>query len=400
MHFPGDSPRLRRTSVLACYAAQGLGYAAVMTALPTFQRQWDISDQGVSIILLGTCVMAGLGSLFADLIAVRRGSRTAVCVALMVQVAAICTVTFAPSFTVFITAVVIYGVGLGTMDASENMQGTLLEAESGRPLLGLLYAGYTAASGFGALAMSGFLSASGAASGALMVAAMVQAAVAVLAAYGLDPTREARTPEASPGDRNGAAAMPRLPRGSIWAVGLVLLAAYMLDSAVSTWSTVYLTDSFDGAAGLAPLGYALYQSTTLISRLASDAIKRRTSSARLGVSATAVGVLGCVLVASVPSFGGAIAGFAIAGIAGGILIPLTFSAAGHILPDRRDEIIARVNLFNYAGVVLGAVAIGAVAAGSTIGVAFLIPGVGMLAVLPLAKRLGHRRPATPAAVGA
>ena len=33
----------------------------------------------------------------------------------------------------------------------------------------------------------------------------------------------------------------------------------------------------------------------------------------------------------------------------GVLVPLAFSAAGHAAPGNSDEVIARVNLFNYGG---------------------------------------------------
>ena len=38
----------------------------------------------------------------------------------------------------------------------------------------------------------------------------------------------------------------------------------------------------------------------------------------------------------------------------GILVPLAFSAAGHAAPGNSDEVIARVNLFNYGGALVGA----------------------------------------------
>jgi MFS family permease len=56
-----------------------------------------------------------------------------------------------------------------------------------------------------------------------------------------------------------------------------------------------------------------------------------------------------------------IAGFALAGVAVGALVPLTFSAAGRLDENRRDEIIARVNIFNYGGAVAGAVIVGLLA---------------------------------------
>lgn len=391
---------IRKAAVACGYAAQGLGYAAIMTALPSFQDTWGIGDQGVAAILLGTCVMAGLGSVAADFISVRFGSRIAVSIALPVQAAAIATTAFAPTFSVFIAAVVVYGIGLGIMDAAQTMQGTMLEARTATPHLGRFFAAYTAAAALGAVAMSAFLSTSAGAAGALLTAAVVQLAVMAFEVVGLDPSREymvtatTDTPTTAAGRQTGADASESripLPRRAIWMVGITLMAIFMLDSAVSTWSTVYLTDAFDNLANLAPLGYAMYQVTTLISRLVTDRLEIRLGITRLALISVGIGIVGCVVVAAIPAFAGAVVGLAIAGIAGGILIPVTFAAAGRILPARRDEVIARVNLFNYAGVILGAGIIGAIASGPGIGVAFLLPAAGLIAVIPLTRRLDSTR---------
>ncbi|MFT4126587.1 MAG: MFS transporter [Gordonia sp. (in: high G+C Gram-positive bacteria)] len=384
----GRGPALATSKVAVAggYAAQGLGYAAVVTALPSFQDTWDIGDDVVSLLLLGTCVMAGIGSVAADVIALRWGSRVAACSALVVEAAALVAMAVAPAFGAFLAAVVVYGIGLGTMDAAENMQGTTLEARAGVPYLGRFYAAYTAAAGVAAFAMTAYLSTDVGAVGALITVAVLQAGAAAFGWIGFDPARERAT-----GATQTVSDTPRipLPRRAIWLVGTVLMAIYMLDSAVSTWSTVYLTNAFDNLSNLAPLGYALYQGTTLISRLLTDRLEIRLGIVRLALIAIGIGLLGCATVAAIPTFAGALVGFAITGVAGGILIPLTFAAAGRILPTRRDEVIARVNLFNYAGVILGAVTIGAIAHGSGIGYAFLIPALGLAAVIPLTRRLNR-----------
>tara|TARA_Y100000114_G_scaffold73644_1_gene67493 strand:+ start:141 stop:446 length:306 start_codon:yes stop_codon:yes gene_type:complete len=67
-----------------------------------------------------------------------------------------------------------------------------------------------------------------------------------------------------------------------------------------------------------------------------------------------------------------------AGAATGILIPVTFGAAGDLSPAHSDQVIARVNIFNYAGAILGAVIVGLLADGPGLAIAFLIPA-GVLA---------------------
>ncbi len=155
---------------------------------------------------------------------------------------------------------------------------------------------------------------------------------------------------------------------------------------MSTWSTVYLQDELLAAAALAPLGYAAYQAAILITRLLTDRAAGRFGRARVVVVATVASILGCVVVALLPFAAAAIVGFALAGVAVGALVPLAFTSAGGLSPARSDEIIARVNLFNYAGAILGAVLLGLLADAPGLGLAFLLPAALLVPVLFVARR--------------
>jgi MFS family permease len=71
----------------------------------------------------------------------------------------------------------------------------------------------------------------------------------------------------------------------------------------------------------------------------------------------------------------------------GALVPLAFSAAGELDPSRVDEVVARVNLFNYAGAVLGAVAVGLLADGPGLALAFLLPAAVVAPTVGAARRI-------------
>ena len=79
--------------------------------------------------------------------------------------------------------------------------------------------------------------------------------------------------------------------------------------------------------------------------------------------ASLVGAVGLVLVVAAPGPWVALVGFAIAGAGLGVIAPLCFSAAGTLAPGHADAVVARLNIFNYVGAVLGGVLVGAI--GST-----------------------------------
>jgi predicted MFS family arabinose efflux permease len=373
----------------AGYAAQGFGYAAVVTALPEFKSRQGIDDAFVSVILLLVCVAAAAGSVLADKAAARWGSRFALSGGLLVVAAGLALTTFHTPTAIFTTILIAYGVGLGAVDASLSMQGVLVQARLGRSVMSRLFAAYTAAAITAALLMSA-ASSGGGAPLAVGAAALIAALVVAFGFSSLEPARTV-LPELAGDKRHDGT------RHVVWICGAFIFTAFLADSAVSTWSSVYLDDSLLADAALVPLGYAAYQAAVLLSRLVGDHVVPRVGRAAAAVGSLLICAVGCGLVVAVPSIPAAIAGFALTGIGVGILVPLAFSAAGEATPGHSDEVIARVNLFNYGGALVGAVLLGALSDPIGLRTAFLIPVLGLLATIPVVRAL-RRLNATPAAI--
>lgn len=372
-----------RRAVGVLYLLQALGYVVTVTSLPAFQDRLSISDAVTSGVLLVVCLAAAGGSVLADRLAVGVSSRRAVVVGLTVEAIALAVVALAPTLWVWLPAVVVYGVGLGAVDASANMQGVLAERGAGRPLMGRFFAAYTVGAIIGALVMSAGLALSGAVVVALLVTAVLQAAYLLVMAKDLDPARAAVAGQ----EQKDA---PAVPRGPVIILGLVILAAFTVDSGVSTWSTVLL-DDYGVRDAVAPLGYALYQAGVLVARLGTDSAERRLGARPLLGVAVAVGLLGGLVVAVTGGTAGAVAGFALSGLAVGVLVPVAFGLAGRVLPERSDEVVARVNIFNYAGALVGAVGIGLLVE-PVGGAAFLVGAVLLVAAVPaVVKKVGVRQ---------
>jgi len=367
-------PRAARFAVTSAYAAQALGYAVLVTSLPALRARQHVDDTTISLILLGVSVAAALGSVLADLVSVRWGSRAALATGLVIEALLLPVVAIQTPFAVFVGALAVYGVGLGCVDAASSMQGVLVQRSYGRSLMGGFFAGYTAAAIAGALLVSGVAATAVGAGVAITVAAVIILAIGIAGMRLF--AREVPVDEALPKAERG-----RLPRAGIWAFGLVILAVFVVDSSVSTWSTLYMQDNLKTIAWVAPLGYAVYQGCILITRLVTDRLLPVIGRVRLVLIATLVSVLGCLLIALLPFAAAALVGFALAGVAVGVVVPVTFGAAGELDPAHSDQIIARVNIFNYAGVIVGAVLLGLLAGGPNLGFGFLIPAVALLAVL-------------------
>ncbi|HEX5200298.1 MFS transporter [Paractinoplanes rhizophilus] len=392
----------------AGYAAQGFGYAAVVTALPAFKERQGIDDGFVSVILLLVCVAAAGGSILADKAAARWGSRYALSGGLLAVAAGLGLTTFPTPTPIFTVILIAYGIGLGAVDASLSMQGVLVQARLGRSVMSRLFAAYTAAAITAALLMSGFAASGGGAALAVGAAAVLAAGVVVLGFSSLEPaktvmpdlvgsTRHGGTGHENTGHEGTGHEGSRRDstRHVVLVCGAFIFTAFLADSAVSTWSSVYLDDSLLASAAVVPLGYAAYQAAVLISRLVGDHVVPRAGRGAAAAGSLLICAVGCGIVVAVPAVVPAIIGFALAGIGVGILVPLAFSAAGEATPGHSDEVIARVNLFNYGGALLGAVLLGALSEPIGLRTAFLIPVIGLLATVPVVRAL-RRLPTTPA----
>lgn len=202
-------------AVAAAYGVQGMGYAVAVTSLPEFKSRLGVDEMTLSLIVLGACLTAALGSMLADAVAVRWGSRQALCAGLVVEAVALLGVLTAGDLAVFAAGFAVYGVGLGAVDAAANMQGVLAQRREGVPLLGRMYAAYTAAAFAGALLVAGSLT-TGSAVPALLAAMAAQLGVAAVGLRLFDRSRAAHRP-------HDEVRIP-LPGTGIWIAGTLVFA--------------------------------------------------------------------------------------------------------------------------------------------------------------------------------
>jgi hypothetical protein len=67
-----------------------------------------------------------------------------------------------------------------------------------------------------------------------------------------------------------------------------------------------------------------------------------------------------------------------------VVAPLCFSACGTLALGHADQVVARVNIFNYLGSIVGGVAVGGIGTASSLRYGFIVPAVLALLLLLLA----------------
>lgn len=375
--------RLRspRTAVSAAFLLQGATLAMLLTLLPQFRDEYGLSEGVIVGVVVLVSVIAGAGSVAAEHLAVRTDSRITLRTGLTVIVAAVLAVGLAPGVAVFFAAFAVYGVGLGMVDASTNMQGVALQHRAGRSIMSSFYACWSGGAILGALWVAAL---SGLDAG---VHTTVLAGIGVVAACALALSpRLLHAPAVADASPQPPEPVPLWP---FLALGAAMALFFAIDFAVGNWSALFMTDVVLSDSGTAALALAAYQAASLVCRLTGDLWVRRYGEIRVVRAGAAIAVAGLVLVVAAQSVPMAIAGFLVVGLGAPVVAPLCFAAAGRLAPGgRADALIARLNIFNYAGTIVGGGIVGGVAALSDLRVAFAIPLMfaGLLAALAPAFR--------------
>lgn len=386
----------------AAFVAQGLMFSLLLTHLPQFKDRYDASDGTVTLIVFMVTVLAGAGSLLAERVAVATSSRTALRIGLLVVAAAGALIAVASGFGLFVVGFAVYGIGVGAVDAGANIQAVAVQERYGRSIITSFHAAWSAAAIVGALYVSGGERISLSLTGSILPAAGIVLIVLLVAGPGLLETEP--TTGLDDGTVGGLTSSDRFRqvRTPLLLLGLAMTAYWAVDAGISNWSSIYLHDLLDASDSTAALGYALYQATALVSRLGGDQAVRRLGAVTTVRIGAAVGAVGALVVVLAPGPAVAIVGFGVTGLGLPVVAPLCFSSAGALVstPADLDRVVARLNVFNYLGSLLGAVVVGGVGTVLDLRAGFVVPVVLALAACALAPAFrAATSPGTPAARG-
>jgi MFS family permease len=376
-----SSPLLRaRLAAGTAFFVQGLLFITLTTRLPQIQEKWSIDELGTSGLLLMVVLLAGVGSVLAELVAARSSSAVVVRVGLVTATVGFATLLVAPAFGVFVAGLAVYGLALGLVDASSNMQAVTVEHLYRRPILPSFHAFWTAG---GILATIVTLATASVELGPGLLPLLVLPVAALAAPY----VRRDRLAESD--------ATVDVPWRRIALLGVAMVLFYMVDTAATTWGPVYLDGTLDAPSGLAALATLPYLGATLLARAVGDRLVDRHGAVWLLRISGVVAAAALAVIVFAPTWVVAVIGFTLLGGAVATIAPLSFSAAGAIASgdddsageriDKTDQVVARFNQFNYVGALLGAVLTGAVGS-DDLRLGFAVPMVLILGIIPLATQ--------------
>ncbi|WP_078884334.1 MFS transporter [Streptomyces sp. NRRL S-340] len=400
-----DVLRRGRASLAFSFFAQGTAFALLVTRIPAIQDHYGLTDAQLPIVLAAVPVLAGVGSVTTEQLVKRirpsrllRWSQPLVLLALLGAGAG-------HGIAAMAAALAVFGLAVGVLDASMNMLGVSLQRTYGRSIMLSFHAAYS---------LGGIVGASLAWAGAhwhlalwvsyLPVVAVLLPAALVGSLWYVDgKAAGAGTAGAGTEGAGDGGAAGTLVFRLLLPLCLVMTFAYIGDSTVSNWSAKYLQDTLGSSEQLATVPYNVYMVTTLLGRAIGDVGVRRFGAVAVVRLGALVAALGFAVVAGAPGAWAGMLGFTLLGLGLCVLVPQTFAAAGRLFPGASDAAIARLNIFNYVGFLVGSPLVGALGDAWSYRGAMLVPMVLVLVTLVYARSFapradryggGHERPRT------
>ncbi|MFF4067830.1 MFS transporter [[Kitasatospora] papulosa] len=375
--------RYGRASLALSFLAQGVTFALLVTRIPAIQDRYGISDGLLPVFLAAVPVLAGVASVVTEKVVARVRPGVVLRWAQPVVMVALLGVGAGTEVWQVALALGVFGLAVGALDASMNMMGVSLQRAYGRSIMLGFHAAYS---------LGGIAGASMAWAGAhwhLSLLASYLPAVFVLLPAVLIGSRwyaEGRTAGdvVAPGRAQAASVPFRL----LLPLCLVMAFAYIGDSTVSNWSAKYLQDVLGGSEQLATVPYNVYMVTTLLGRAVGDLGVRRFGAVAVVRGGSVLAAVGFGVVAVAPGAWWGMLGFTLLGLGLCVIVPQTFAAAGRMFPGASDVAVARLNVFNYVGFLVGSPLVGALGDAWSYRGAMLVPMVLVLATLLYARSFG------------
>ncbi|MEU0618834.1 MFS transporter [Streptomyces albogriseolus] len=397
-----DVLRRGRASLAFSFLVQGVAFALLVTRIPGIQNRYGVSDGMLPVFLAAVPILAGIGSVSTERLVRRVPPSRVLRWSQPVVLLALLAVGAGRQMAVLALALAAFGLAVGALDASMNMLGVSLQRAYGRSIMLSFHAAYS---------LGGIVGASLAWVGAhfgLALWVSYLPVVLVLLPAALVGSRwyvdgETQAPEGK-GAEAGAGG------GLKWLLPLclVMTVAYIGDSTVSNWSAKYLQDVLGSSEQMATVPYNVYMVTTLLGRTVGDVGVRRFGAVAVVRAGALVAAAGFAVVAGAPGAWMGMLGFTLLGLGLCVLVPQTFAAAGRRAyetgrPGASDAAVARLNVFNYVGFLIGSPLLGALGDAWSYRGAMLVPMVLMLVTLLHARSFaagadryggGHERPRT------
>ena len=360
-----------RLAVSLFFFLHGLCFASWGGRIPDIAAIHHLSEGQLGTLLL----MLPVGSIFsmplASFFVGRFGAKNVLTLAIPFYASALVLVGFAPSITLLVASLILFGLISNHVNVSLNTQAIKLESLYQRPIMASLH---------GLWSLAGFM---GAGLGSLMislkmvpyehfifVAILSYLMTAVLCRHLIsDESRVQMT----------SAKKFQFPQKEILILGLIAFASMLCEGAMFDWAGVYFKNVLKIEGAMVTAGYVAFMSTMAGTRFIADYFKEKFGFKKILMMSGLLVAVGLFIAVGFNTMISCIIGFLMVGSGVSAVVPLTFSESGRVAPMNPSGAVAVISTIGFLGFLIGPPLIGWIAALSSLRISFFIVGiVGLL----------------------
>ena len=368
------SPVVIRATRLGFFMA-GFGLSVWAPLVPYVRARIEMSDALFGSLLL--CI--GIGSLtwmpLSGLLVARRGIRAVILCSVALVALSLAGMALTHSIWLLALALFCFGGSLGVIDVAFNIQGVMVERDTGKRHMSNFHGMFSLGSISGALALTGALMLGlPSATGTLLMIGLIVLANLVVSPGFLSERAPA-----------GGVASVRMS-APVMLVGSLCFIVYLAEGAVLDWSALYLTETKALETAKGGLGYASFALMVTIGRFAGSPVVNSLGTARVIAFGGILAAVGIVLTLVTEHWGLALLGYGLCGLGCANVSPVLISSLSRQQAMPVNQAITAATTIGFAGVLAGPALIGMIAHYGSLTMAF-----ALLALLLLALTLGSRR---------
>lgn len=355
----------------------GFGMSAWAPLVPLARERANLDEDGLGLLLL----CAGVGSIAAmtpaGALAARFGCRRVLLTGALLVSASLPWLAGAVSPVSLAIALLFFGMGLGLVGCTSNLQAVIVERANSRHMMSGFHGLFSVGGFSGAAAVSTLLGLGMSPVGATFIVVAVIAAAVTLAWHGM----------LTEGARGGS--VFALPRGIVSVLGALCFIVFLSEGAMLDWSALFLTSVHAMPEAWGGLGYAAFSIAMTIGRFIGDKIVQRFGPVRVVTLGGLLAACGQLVSAYAPSWPIALSGCALVGVGCASIVPIMYSVAGRQTVMPQHLAVAAITTMGCAGILVGPAAIGFIAHATGLSAVLNLLAVLMIIVAASAKLLKH-----------
>ncbi|CFR25877.1 MFS transporter [Yersinia frederiksenii] len=370
--YPLDS-QAKRVATRAIFFVAGFAMGLWASLVPYAQKRlhFDAGSLGMLLLCLGTGSL--LAMLFSGKLIGRFGCKKIMLLGIALTCFFLPTLAIIDQFLLMALCLFFFGAGIGLVDVAVNVQGSMVEQSSDKPLM----------SGFHCLFSVGSIA--GAGGGAifftigLMPLAVTFIAVAVIAIItavvfnDLIPFGDHKEPSET------VTTKPR-PNFRLYLMALMCMICFMAEGAVLDWGGVFLTNDRDLDVAHAGWGFAIFGGTMSVMRFTGDKVVSLLGRKHVLIISSICAMVGYAIAVIFPDWRFTLLGFALVGVGAANIVPvlITLASQEKVMPVNMS--VAMVATMGYFGVLGGPALIGFIAHLTDLYIAFSIVSLTFLII--------------------